>query len=52
MSKGDLTNEQWERLQSLLPPQKPNWLMTDQVGWPEVDRESLLQLTSMTRIGT
>lgn len=36
MNRGELTNEQWERLQPLLPPQKP-W-----TGHPAKDHRSIL----------
>jgi transposase len=36
MHRGDLTNAQWERLQPLLPPQKP------QTGRPAVDHRRIL----------
>jgi transposase len=36
MNRGDLTNEQWERLQPLLPPQKPH------IGRPAHDHRTIL----------
>jgi transposase len=36
MNRGDLTNTQWERLQPLLPPQKPK------TGRPAVDHRRIL----------
>jgi transposase len=36
MNRGDLTNEQWERLQPLLPPQKPS------IGRPAHDHRTIL----------
>jgi transposase len=36
MNRGDLTKTQWERLQPLLPPQKPN------TGRPAVDHRRIL----------
>jgi transposase len=36
MHRGDLTNAQWQRLQPLLPPQKP------QTGRPAVDHRRIL----------
>jgi transposase len=36
MNRGDLTNEQWERLQPLLPPQKPS------IGRPAHDHRIIL----------
>src|SRR5918992_6339992 len=36
MNRGDLTNAQWERLQPLLPPQKPK------TGRPAVDHRRIL----------
>ena len=36
MNRGDLTNMQWERLQPLLPPQKPK------TGRPAVDHRRIL----------
>jgi transposase len=36
MNRGDLTNEQWERLTPLLPPQKPN------TGRPAHDHRTIL----------
>jgi transposase len=36
MNRGDLTNEQWERLQPLLPPQKPH------IGRPAHDHRIIL----------
>lgn len=36
MKRGELTNEQWERLQPLLPPQKPK------TGRPSVDHRRIL----------
>src|SRR5918996_3692455 len=36
MHRGDLTNAQWERLQPLLPPQKP------QTGRPAIDHRRIL----------
>src|SRR3990172_4056729 len=36
MNRGELTNEQWERLQPLLPPQKPN------IGRPNADHRRIL----------
>ena len=36
MNRGDLTNEQWERLQPLLPPQKPR------TGRPAADHRRII----------
>lgn len=36
MNRGDLTNEQWERLKPLLPPQKPH------TGRPASDHRSMV----------
>lgn len=36
MSRGDLTNEQWARLEPLLPPQKP------EVGRPAKDHRTII----------
>lgn len=36
MSRGDLSNEQWERLQPLLPPQKPK------TGRPAHDHRTII----------
>lgn len=36
MNRGELTNTQWERLQPLLPPQKPK------IGRPAVDHRRIL----------
>jgi transposase len=36
MNRGDLTNAQWERLQPLLPPQKPK------IGRPSHDHRTIL----------
>lgn len=35
-NRGDLTNEQWERLKGLLPPQKPS------IGRPAEDHQQIL----------
>jgi len=35
-NRGDLTNEQWERVRGLLPPQKPN------IGRPAEDHRQIL----------
>jgi transposase len=37
MNRHDLTNTQWERLQSLLPPQKPH------IGCPAIDHRRILR---------
>ena len=36
MSRGDLSNEQWERLKTLLPPQKPR------TGKPNKDHRNII----------
>src|SRR5688572_10834799 len=47
MYRGDLTNVQWERLQPLLPPQKPK------TGRPAVDHRRLLNgMLWILRTGT
>jgi transposase len=47
MYRGDLTNAQWERLQPLLPPQKPK------TGRPAVDHRRLLNgMLWILRTGT
>jgi transposase len=47
MNRGDLTNMQWERLQPLLPPQKPK------TGRPAVDHRRILNgILWILRTGT
>jgi transposase len=47
MHRGDLTNAQWEQLQPLLPPQKP------QTGRPAVDHRRILNgMLWILRTGT